>query len=418
MKRLSPGVRFLLGFVTFLLCVVLFVTSIAGILLANTVQILSSQENLEAILQEVLFVELQPTPSVLSAPMGGSPLPLNYAPYITYQSADIRLSEKQQSTTSVVEWIYNALADDFGDELTVDLETVKLFVAESTLDDFLVKKVAIMINDAYTGKQTVTLSPEEIRAAIEENAALIEQYFGVTMDDQVITDVTTIIEENEYISRIEEEGIVNIVMNPDKPSAEAPDSEDAPEINMNPNSVDPQQIVDAFRSIFSVQTLLLCIGACVVLIALILLVNMKQIWAGLKKTGWTLMLAALPFVLLTVATWVIPAGWAERWGIYSIIEVLVCQVLTINAVICFSIFSLGLVLMIVGIVVKKIARKKFRQESQLEAISEAVFEEAPVAVEFPAEEEAPAEEESEEAEETESEETEEIEEAEETEETV
>lgn len=415
MKRLSPGVRFLLGFVTFLLCVVLFVSSIAGILLANTVQIFSSQENLETILREVLSAELQPTPSLLSAPRGGSPLPLQYAPYITYQSADIRLSQKQQNTTSVIEWIYDALAEDFGDQLTVDLETVKLFVAESTLDDFLVEKIAIMINDAYTGQQTVTLTPEEIRAAIEENAALIEQYFGVTMDDQVITDVTTIIEENEYISRIEDEGIVNIIMNPDKPSTEAPDGEDAPAINMNPNSVDPQQIVDLLRSVFSVQTLLLCIGACVLMIALILLVNMKQIWTGLKKIGWTLMLAALPIVLLTVAAWVIPAGWAERWGIYSIIEVLVCQVLTINAVICFGVFGLGLVLMIAGIVVKKIARKKFQKASQLETLSEAVFEEGSVVVEFPAEEEIPAEEESEESED---EIFEEIEEAEETEETI
>ena len=397
MKRLSPGVRFLLGFVTFLLCIALFAASVVSIALSGPVQILSSQENLESLLRQVLYADLLPSPQYArssfasSSGTSGTPIELTYPPTVYYAPADIHLSQEQQTSTSMVEWIYNALAQDFGDELTVDLETVKDFVERSTLDDFLVEKGAALINDAYTGNTTVTLTPEEIRTAIEENAALIEEVFGVTMDDQVIADVTAVIEENEYVARIEEEGIVNIIMNPQGSTAEGME---------NPNSADTQQVVDFVRSIISLQALLLCIGACVLLIALILLVNRKQLWTGMKAIGWTLMLAALPFITLTVAAWIIPAGWAARWGLNSLVEIVVCQFLSINAVICFSVFGFGLLLMVGGIVVKGIFRRKCQQAAVTAAIEEALIAEETTAVEFPAEESPEEPEETEETEET------------------
>lgn len=391
MKRLSPGVRFLLGFVTFLLCVALFVTVIAGILVSNVVHILSSQENLESLLRQVLFADMHHPAPLRNAPSGNAPA-LRQAPVKTLAPADIRLSE-QQTATSMVEWIYDALAEDFGDQLQVDLDTVKEFVERSTLDDFLVEKGAGLINDAYTGENTVTLSADEIKAKIEENAALIEEYFGVPVDTQVITDVTNIIEENEYVERIEDEGIVNIIMNPQGTTSpdgmENPDSADTEQI---------QQVIDTTRTVLSLTTVLICGGACLLLIALILLVNMKQIWVGLNKAGITLMLAALPSVALTVAVWVVPAGWAVQLGFPAIVEGILREIVTINSVICFGVFIFGLLMLIGGIVTYCIVRSQRKKAAEAAAIEEALIAEAPLAeVEFPAEEEASEEEIAEEA---------------------
>lgn len=386
MKRLSPGVRFLLGFVTFLLCVALFVTVIAGILVSNVVQILSSQENLESLLRQVLFADMHQSAPLRSAPLGNAPA-IRQTPVKTLAPADIRLSE-QQTATSMVEWIYEALAEDFGDQLQVDLDTVKEFVERSTLDDFLVEKGAGLINDVYTGENTVTLSADEIKAKIEENAALIEEYFGVPVDTQVITDVTNIIEENEYVERIEEEGIVNIIMNPQGTTTpdgmENPDSADTEQI---------QQIIDTTRTVLSLTTVLICVGACLLLIALILLVNMKQIWVGLNKAGITLMLAALPAMAVTVAVWVVPAGWAVQLGFPAIIESVLHEIVSINAVICFGVFAFGLLMLVGGIVTYCLVRSKRKQATEAAAVEEALIAEAPLAeVEFPAEEEASEEE--------------------------
>lgn len=409
MKRLSPGVRFLLGFITFLLCVALFVTTVAGIVVSNVVQILSSQENLENLLRQVLFVDMQHPVSTRNAPLGNAPA-LRQLPVKTLAPADIRFSE-QQTATSMVEWIYEALAEDFGDELQVDLETVKEFVEQSTLDDFLVEKGAALINDVYTGESTVTLGADEIKTKIEENAALIEEYFGVPVDMQVVQDVTTIIEENEYVERIEEEGIVNIILNPQGSSSGGADSDtDGME---NPDSIDTQQIqniLDTGRMVLSFTTVLICAVAVLLLIGLILLTNMKQIWVGLNKIGITLMLAALPFIALTVAVWVMPAGWAALFGLPAITEIAVTTIVNINYIICFGVFAFGLALLIAGIVTYCIVRSKRKKAETLAEIEDAVIEEAPLPqVAFPtekapAEEEAPEEAE-EEAEEEETEET-------------
>ena len=376
MKRLSPGVRFLLGFVTFLLCVVLFVTTLAGILVSNVVQILSSQENLESLLRQVMFVDMKHPVSTHSVPGGNAPVQ-RQSPVKTLAPTDIRLAE-QETAASMVEWIYEALAEDFGDELQVSLDTVKEFVERSTLDDFLVEKGAGLLNDVYTGESTVTLTPEEITAKIEENAPLIEEYFNVVVDPQVIADITTTIEQNQYVARIEEEGIVNIILNPEGSS----------DPMQNPDSIETQQIIDAVRTALSVTAVLILAGACLLLIGLILLVNIKQIWAGLNAAGITLMLAALPSVILTIAVWSVPAGWSAQFGLASIIEVLIRQIVTINSVICIGVFSFGLALLIGGIVAKCLIRSKYKKAAAAAEIeAKLVAEVPPTEVTFPTEEE-------------------------------
>ena len=392
MKRLSPGVRFLLGLITFLLCVALFVTTVAGILVSNVVQILSSQDNLEDLLRQVLFVDMLHPVSARGVPTGNAPS-LRQTPVKTLAPSDLRFSEAE-TATSLVEWIYAELAADFGDELQVDLETVKEFVERSTLDDYLVEKGAGLINDAYTGESTVTLDADEIKAKIEENADLIEEYFGVPVDMQVVSDVTQIIEENEYVARIEEEGIINILMNPTGSSLEDMDDPDPEAIQQ---AQELQNALDIGRKILSTATVLICVGIFLLLIGLILLTNMKQIWVGMNKIGITLMLAALPFIALTVAVWTVPAGWSAMFDLPAMTEIFVSAVVNINSVICFGVFGLGLALLIAGIVTYCLVRSKRKKAEALAHIEQAVTEEAPLPeVEFFASE-APAEEAAEEA---------------------
>lgn len=402
MKRLHPGVRFLLGFITFLLCVALFVTTFAGILVSNFVQVLSSQDNLQTLLRQVLFVDMKHPTTARTAPA------MRTTPTMLLAPGNIRLDD-QSTASSMVDWIYEALAEDFGDELQVDLETVKDFVERSTLDDFLVEKGAGLISDIYTGESTVTLSADEIQAKIEENAELIEEVFGVPVDMEVVNNVTSVIEENEYVSRIEEEGIVNIIMSANSSTEEGME---------NPNSADMeqvQQVLDTTRMILSVQTVLIFVGACLLLIVLILVVNMKQLWASLNAIGITAMLAALPYIALTL----LPAGFIGGLGLPAMVEIVVNAITGIGSVIYYGVFGFGLAMLIAGIVVFCIFRSKCKKAAALAEIETAVIEEAPLPeVEFPAEETEEVEEATEETEEETEEAAEEAAEEEETTETV
>ena len=376
MNKSSSGVRFLLGFVTVLLCVLLLVTTAASILVSNVAQILSSQKNLENLLRQVMFVDIMHPVSVHNASGGNSPI-VRQSPAKTLAPADIHLAE-QKTATSIVEWIYEALAEDFGDEMQISLETVKEFVERSTLDDFLVEKGAGLINDAYTGESTVTLTPEEIKAKIEENIPLIEAYFNVVVDPQVIADITATIEENQYVARIEEEGILNIILNPEG-------STDPME---NPESIETQQVIGTVLSVFSGTAVLILVGTCLLLIGLIMVTNIKQIWVGMNATGITLMLAAFPSVVLTVAVWASPSGWSAQYGLANIFEILIRQIITINSVICIGVFVLGLALLVGGIVTKRLVRSKYKKAAAAAEIeAKLVAEVPPTEVTFPTEEE-------------------------------
>ena len=408
MKRLSPGIRFLLGFVTFLLCVVLFVTTVAGILVSGVVRILSSQENTERLLRQIIFVDMRHPSStraasadnealyLRSSPEGGEPLPINYSPITFYAQAPVRLNEDQQTAASMVDWIYGELTKDFGDQLNIALSSVKEFVERSTLDDYLVEKGAGLLNDLYTGEHTVTITAEEIREKVEENASLIEEYFKITVDTEVIANITETIEKNDYVERIEDEGIINILSK----------SEDGSDTGSQSDAAKVQNTIDLVRKLLSLQSALIFGGACLLLIGLILLVNMKQIWVGMNKAGITMMLAALPFVALTIVVCSLPAGWAKTFGLPGIIEVLIREILSINSVICFGVFAFGLALLAGGIVTCCIIKAKRKKKAVTATIEEALIAEVPLpVVEFPAEEETPAEEELPVTEETPDEET-------------
>lgn len=213
---------------------------------------------------------------------------------------------------------------------------------------------------------------------------MIEEYFGVPVDTQVITDVTTVIEKNEYVARIEEEGIVNIIMNPQGSTT--------PDGNENPNSVDTQQIqktIETVRTVVAMQTVMMVAGAVLLLILLILLVNIKQIWVGLNKAGVTLMCGALPFVILTVAVWVMPAGWTKIFQIPAIIEVVVNQIMTLNAAICFGVFGFGLLMLLAGTIVCCIANRKYQKAQEQKKLKEKLLNEIPMPeVKFVIEDEA------------------------------
>lgn len=397
MKRLSPGVRFLLGFISFILCILLFVSTLAGILVANVVQILSSQDNLETLLRQVLFVETHRAGPVHIAPGGNAPA-LHQAPAKSLAPSDIRLDApvavpEVNTSASVVEWIYGELVDDFGEGIQISLEEVQDFVERSTLDDFIVETAATLLNDVYTGENTVVLSGEKIQALIEENAALIEEVFQVPVDMEVVNSVTSVIEENEYVDRIQEEGITNIILNPNgSQSEDTPEADDTTGVvpqDKETNSMDVEMILDTARTVLSINTIFIFGGICLLLIALVLVTNIKQIWAGMNAVGITLMLAALPFVFTTVLVWTVPAGWAEQFGLIRMVEALVREIVNINATICIGVFALGLVLLVSGIVISCIVRKKRKQAAETEKLSEDVFAAAPTTVEFPAVEEAP-----------------------------
>ena len=356
-KKLSGGVRFILGFVTFLLCILLFFSTIATIVVSDAVTIVTSQDNMKKIISQILFKEVSRPPlhSIGSGNAAGShgvTVKPMAAPAIRLDDA----TSEEDTTAALITWIYESLSEEYGEEMNLTLETVQQFVEESTLKDFIAEKGASLITDYYTGENTTAISEEEIKEQLEMNKDLIKETFDYEISEEEIEEITTKVVENDYIAQIQEEGIVNVVMG-------AVSGGDASDPNA-PGSAPTNILVDILetsRQLLSMKTVWMSIGICAVLLALILVTNIKQIWVGLNKAGITILIAGALFLVPTMIIWNQPADWLTGSATLRMAGNLAREIMIMTAPACIIATAVGAVLLITGIVTYIVVRAKFRK---------------------------------------------------------
>ena len=432
MKKLPIGIRILLAFISFLLCVALFATTLVTALLGD-LSIAFQKDNLKNLLTEALFTTAtvqRPAPHSsgngapgirhpmqrlddFTIPEGatipegvtieGVTIPEGATVPEDFVSGDLGdvLGGEDGDSSALVEFIYNTVTEQFQGEDVVlpPLEEVQQFVEESTLDDFLADKSASLISDIITGENTTTITTEEIQTLLQDNAQLIEDTFEIEISEDVITEVVEEIEKVEIVQQIQEEGVNsvlqdlvdnNVITIPGMlPSQDlAPEGMGGSQSGATTNTPSPMDILNALRAIVTTETLLAMIGVCLVLIGLLLLVNMKQIWVGIRDAGITVTVVGVLFSAVTFAGWysadLLKALLADAGPAAKIVLFIV----NLTAPIHIGVLVLGIVLIVVSCVVKSLLKKKALKAA---AAAEIPAEEA-VAIEEVAEEEAPAEE--------------------------
>ncbi len=380
MKKLPLGIRILLGFISFLLCVALFATTLCAALLGD-LSVAFRKDNLQKLITQTLFsnaVSRQIPPA--SGVSGGHPHVA--APVIKPDSLTVLPDEADAgapSTSALVEWIYNTMTEglpkeDMEDEAFPTLEEVQSFVEESTLSDFLAEKSASLVSDIITGENTTTLTVDEIKQQLENNAELIEKTFNIPMDAEVISQITTAMAETPVIKQIQEEGVNSIVqdlvdsgaisipgMAPNPDSGNAGSDSTGSTGNSGglsvPNS--PMAIINTLRSIVSTTTLLIMIGICLALIGLLLLVNMKQIWVGVRKAGFTIGLASLPLCAVTIVALFATDTLNDILGGATPLFKGIMFIVNLTVPVHFGILALGVILIVSSFFIKRAIRKKY-----------------------------------------------------------
>ena len=460
MKKLPIGIRILLAFISFLLCVALFATTLVTAVLGD-LSIAFQKDNLKNLLTEALFTtatvqrpaphrsgngapgirhpmqrlddftipEGVTIPAGATIPEGvtieGVTIPEGATVPEDFVSGDLGdvLGGEDGDSSALVEFIYNTVTEQFQGEDVVlpPLEEVQQFVEESTLDDFLADKSASLISDIITGENTTTITTEEIQTLLQDNAQLIEDTFEIEISEDVITEVVEEIEKVEIVQQIQEEGVNsvlqdlvdnNVITIPGMlPSQDlAPEGMGGSQSGATTNTPSPMDILNALRAIVTTETLLAMIGVCLVLIGLLLLVNMKQIWVGIRDAGITITVVGVLFSAVTFAGWysadLLKALLADAGPAAKIVLFIV----NLTAPIHIGVLVLGIVLIAVSCVVKSLLKKKALKAAAAaeipaeEAVAEAAEEaaameeapaeedeaeqEAPVAEETPAEEES------------------------------
>lgn len=409
MKKMNLGIRFILGLVSVILCILLVVTTLAAAILGD-LNVVFQKDNLQKMLTEALFTSAT---TRLPAPHGalrgnghGTPgaqqFPLRLDDF-TMPEGDFTIPGTEGETTdnsAMVEWIYGTITEQFGDTAELpSLEVVQNFVEESTVTDFLTEKTASIISDIFTGENNTTITTEEIQGLLEDNAQLIQDTFGIEMNEEIISQVVTVVEENEVVQTIQKEGVTAVVQQMVESGAidipmqflPTPDHGDNTD-GTGTTVVNPMmEMIKTVQSIVSIKSLLTVVGVCVVLIALLMVTNIKRIWIGINNTGISLTIAGTILMIPTCLLWFaadLLTGLLKEAGPVGGI---VLYILKSTAPIHIGVFAGGIVLIIAGCVLRTILKKKAKAAA-LAAEAE-VIEEPPAEEEIPAEEaETPAEE--------------------------
>ena len=399
MKKMNLGIRFILGFVSVILCILLVVATLATAILAD-LNVVFQKDNLQQLLTEALFTSAtarRPAPAI-SGNGHGAPAVQRFPARL--DDADLTVGPEGGTTSAMVEWIYGTLTDQFGEENLPSLDVVQDFVEESTVTDFLTDKTASIISDVITGSSNTTITTDEIQTLLEDNAQLIEDTFGFEMSEEVINEVITVVEENEVVQAIQKDGVTSVVQQMvDSGALELPQ-----EILPMPGSPSgdsatgssPMDLIKSIQSVVSTTTLLMAIGVCVVLIALLMVTNLKRIWIGINNTGISLTVAGSILMIPTSLLWFAADLLMELLKEAGPVGKIILHVLKSTAPIHIGIFAGGIVLIVGGCVLRTILKKKATAAADAAAIEEtteteeASVEEAPA--EEPPAEEAPAEE--------------------------
>jgi hypothetical protein len=153
-------------------------------------------------------------------------------------------------------------------------------VENSTVTDYIADKAAGYAEDIINGTENTLITAEELVQLVEENKSLIEETFEIEITEEqmeeIKTNVTTIVEENDINTTIRTE--INNTMESAMSSA-------------GETGIPLAEIMQIVRMLSQDTVLYMAIGACVLLLLLLCGVNFYNIPGGLT---W----AAVPCIFI------------------------------------------------------------------------------------------------------------------------
>lgn len=385
-KQLPLGVRILLTVLSVILCIALFFSTVATILVAD-LSLLTSKGGIQKLIKDVIFPTSAPGHISAAVMPGRNP---------------VRMDAADDAQDAVIDAIYDMVQQQFGGELPLKKEDVKELIEQSTVPDYLADKVSGIVSDVISGEITTTITKEEITNLIVENKELLEDTFQMEITPDIVDEVGQFVEEMDIAGTVQQE-VSNAIgvpapspVDPSDPAATGP-SAVAPN---QPGSVTDvmdaiskgeagmAEVLTLVRFLTSKTVLFSCIGACLLLFALLFLTNWGRPNAALVCCGIPVLLAGSLFLIPTLVAYIAPALFLQLGLAGSAIR----QVLVLVGYVSIGVTVLGILLIVAGCVLGSILKKRRAKAAAAVVEAPIVAEETPAAVveETPAEE-APAE---------------------------
>lgn len=249
---------------------------------------------------------------------------------------------------ALIDWICEVAQQVAGEEVPIDRQQIQTFVEDSTLTDFLSEKAAGYAADFINGTTETQLSGEELVELLEENQALIESTFQVSISEDMKQELKTTLD-----AAIEENQINEVIHEQVFDAMEEAIDQALP--------IEWAKLQALLQTLTSGKLLLMAIGVCVLLMLLLLGLNFYNLPAGLTWSSAACIVAgfllSLPIATLQaspdllVLALDLPSGFAQ----------LIASFLGVFSLVHYGLLILGLVLLGLSILwrVFRAARREY-----------------------------------------------------------
>lgn len=391
-KPLLP-IRLLMQFLSVIVCLVLTVSLLATAILLD-MKLLTSAGGMQTIITAFMSGSSSSEPST-AVPGNGYIVSLGSSDGLTGNVQipdDLEIpSDALTNTNILTDYIYDIIQSSTDEEITITKDQVQNFIDESTIKDYTAEKAASYISDAINGEEKTTISVDEIMDLFEENQKLLEEHFDITVTDDMKTELRTqvdrVIEEEDLNGTIRQE--INKVM----------------EQPIEGTDYTVKDIMAAIGQITADNVIFSAIGLCLLLIALLMLLNFYKLPKGLSWASTSFltvgMMLSIPLFIIRSTPELLVQVIPQAAGLSQTVTDLTSIITPVH----YGILILGVVMLVLSIVWRILAKahrvvkvvtgsgKKHKKAKKVKKVPVAeatpVIEEVPAVEETPVEEKAP-----------------------------
>lgn len=322
-------IRFFLQVISLVLYGALLVGLLGTVLLAD-VRILTSSDGIETLLTHLVTSQQEPADPVATEPAMGSPYlqrlsattaadeytvdedgniidpdgniignindPENVQlpDGVTLPEGSTVPGDAPADASSLADHVYDLAKEILGEDIPISPEQILTFMVESNIMEFMAEKTASVVEDVISGNTDVNpfLTADDISQIVEENQELIEETFQVTitpdMKDDIHIQAQEALNDGQFNATLREQ--VDLAL-----ATPVPGRED----------MTLRDLLVLVSSYAQVKFLCLAIAACLVLMAVLMLLNYYNLPEGLNWNASACTVAGLllsvPLMLLHIS---------------------------------------------------------------------------------------------------------------------
>lgn len=378
-KRPIAPVRLLMQLGSFVLCLVLLVSLVGTVALAD-VRLLTSSGSIETILNHLLNPQ-SPTPSAdaavgaagviirrdISSDFGftvdqdgniiddnGNIIGNINDPDSIQLPEGIELPDDLQipadaltDSNALAEFVYEIAQEMLGEELPITVEQVQAFLEESNVMEFVAEKASGLIEEVLSGElsEAPIITTDELVQLVQENIPVIEKHFEVEITEEMRQEFTKQIQasfDDAALNETLRETVNETLSQPISIGG-------AEEMTVS-------ELLATINQYTQPKTIFLAVCGCLVLMALVMLLNFYNLPQGMRWNAgpciWAGLALSLPLMLLQSA--VAEELAAEVPALQGILT----GVVKVIAPVHYGVLALGVVLFVGSFFLNALLKKR------------------------------------------------------------